>query len=118
MAAFMDRPKDDAFRARPARWLSALAVGAAGVVLVAAAEPPAPPAEASPPAHAAPDADLVHKRALSARESWWAWKPLVAPSPPSVREAAWVRTPIDRFVLARLEADGIEHAPEATREAL
>ena len=125
MAAFMDRPTDDAFRARPARWLSALAVGAAGAVLVAGAEPPAPPAdgsappaEASPPAHAAPDADLVHKRALSARESWWSWKPLVAPSPPSVREAAWVRTPIDRFVLARLEAEGIEHAPEASREAL
>ena len=41
MAASKARPTDDAFRARPARWLSALVGGAACAVLVAAAEPPA-----------------------------------------------------------------------------
>jgi len=127
MAASTARPTDDASRARPARWLSAWVLGAAGSWLVAAAEPPAAPgppdardARSAPAAadHPAHDSDLLRRRALSARESWWSWKPLAAPDPPAVRESAWVRTPIDRFVLARLEAEGIEHAPEASREAL
>jgi hypothetical protein len=61
---------------------------------------------------------LIAQRAASARDSWWSWKPLVAPVPPAVRDEAWVRTPVDRFVLARLEAAGVSHAPEASREAL
>ena len=61
---------------------------------------------------------LIAQRAASARDSWWSWKPLVAPAPPAVRNEAWVRTPVDRFVLARLEAGGVSHAPEASREAL
>ena len=60
---------------------------------------------------------LIAQRAASARDSWWSWKPLVAPAPPAVRDEAWVRTPVDRFVLARLEAAGVSHAPEASREA-
>lgn len=34
----------------------------------------------------------------------WAFKPVVRPPVPAVQDAAWVRNPIDAFVLAKLEA--------------
>jgi len=37
---------------------------------------------------------------------------------PEVRDELWVRTPIDRFVLARLEREGLEPAPEADKLTL
>ena len=37
---------------------------------------------------------------------------------PPVREAAWCRQPVDAFVLAGLEAEGLRPAPEAPRELL
>ena len=40
-----------------------------------------------------------------------AFKPItVRPTPPDVRNTAWVRTPVDRFVLAALEAQNMEPA--------
>ena len=52
------------------------------------------------------------------------WEPLwsfVAPvrgEPPAVKDKAWCHNPIDRFVLARLEAEGLSPNPEADRRAL
>jgi hypothetical protein len=40
------------------------------------------------------------------------------PEPPAVKNAAWVRNPIDAFVLARLEAAGLSPAPEADRRTI
>jgi hypothetical protein len=40
------------------------------------------------------------------------------PAPPAVRDTSWPRNAIDRFVLARLEAEGLRPSPEASREAL
>ena len=37
----------------------------------------------------------------------WAWKPRTKPEPPAVRQTDWVRNPIDRFILAKLEKEGI-----------
>jgi hypothetical protein len=48
----------------------------------------------------------------------WAFQKPVHPVPPAVRNAAWVRTPIDAFVLARLEAAGLAPAPPADRVTL
>src|SRR5262245_27961320 len=48
----------------------------------------------------------------------WAWKAPVRPAVPAVRDAGWVRNPIDAFVLVRLEAEGLAPAPPATREQL
>ena len=38
--------------------------------------------------------------------------------PKAVKEASWVRNPIDRFILAELEELGLDHAPPASRVAL
>ncbi len=40
------------------------------------------------------------------------------PEPPAVKNVAWISNPIDRFILAKLEAAGLEPAPEADRRTL
>jgi mono/diheme cytochrome c family protein len=50
--------------------------------------------------------------------SHWAFRPLTRPAPPVVRQPGWVRNPIDRFILARLEKEGIAPSPEADRATL
>jgi hypothetical protein len=48
----------------------------------------------------------------------WAFVAPRMPAPPAVRDDAFVRNPIDRFVLARLEAEGLAPAVEADRATL
>ena len=48
----------------------------------------------------------------------WAFQSPKRKSPPVVKNAAWVRNPIDRFVLARLEQESIAPSPEADRLTL
>jgi hypothetical protein len=52
-------------------------------------------------------------RADAAPAAHWAFSAPVRPEPPAVKDTAWVRTPIDRFILARLEEEGLPPAPEA-----
>jgi len=61
--------------------------------------------------------DVPDPREARAREHW-AFRPLVAPTPPTPRDAAWPRGAIDRFVLARLEAEGIAPAALAPARVL
>ena len=51
-------------------------------------------------------------------EPHWAFKRLAKVEPPTVKSNAWVKNPIDAFVLAKLEKRGIEPAPEANRTVL
>jgi hypothetical protein len=46
----------------------------------------------------------------------WAFVAPVPQAPPPVRREQWVRDPLDRFTLARMEQAGLEPEPEATRE--
>lgn len=48
----------------------------------------------------------------------WAFRAPVRPAIPSVKQAGWVRNPIDAFVLAKLESMGIGPSPEADRVML
>jgi hypothetical protein len=48
----------------------------------------------------------------------WSYTKVVRPAEPKVKNAKWVRNPIDRFVLERLEAKGLKPSPEADRQAL
>jgi mono/diheme cytochrome c family protein len=48
----------------------------------------------------------------------WAFQPVQRAAPPPVKNAAWVRNDIDRFILARLEKEGVAPSPEADRVTL
>lgn len=48
----------------------------------------------------------------------WAYVKPIRPDLPKVEGASWVRNPIDNFVLARLEKEGLNPSPEASRETL
>ncbi len=48
----------------------------------------------------------------------WSLIPPRKPALPPVHDTAWVRNPIDRFVLAKLEAHGLKPSPEADRRTL
>ena len=50
--------------------------------------------------------------------SHWSFQPPRQAEPPPLKDEEWVRSPIDRFVLARLEASRISPSPEADRRTL
>ena len=52
------------------------------------------------------------------RRDHWAWNPPVRPELPVVRRADRIRSPIDRFIVARLEREGLNLSPEADRVTL
>lgn len=52
-----------------------------------------------------------------AKSKLWSYQPLKAPAQPTVNNKNWVRTPIDAFVLAPLEAKGLTPSPDADRAA-
>jgi mono/diheme cytochrome c family protein len=54
----------------------------------------------------------------SAIPDHWAYVAPRRPAPPKVKNAAWARNPIDLFILARLEKEGIQPSPEADRVTL
>ena len=51
-------------------------------------------------------------------QDYWAFVPPTPKSLPQVKRADWVRQPLDRFILARLEKEGLEPSPEADKAAL
>lgn len=57
-------------------------------------------------------------RDSEAGEGHWAYLKPVRPDLPKVRNKAWPRSPIDYFVLARMEKEGLQPSPEAPRETL
>jgi len=48
----------------------------------------------------------------------WAYRAPTLPPPPAVKNPAWARNPIDRFILAKLEQKGLAPAPEADKRTL
>jgi hypothetical protein len=48
----------------------------------------------------------------------WAYEPPRRPDTPGLRRVSWPRNPLDRFILSRLEHEGLEPSPEAPRETL
>lgn len=54
----------------------------------------------------------------SDQKDHWAFQPVQRPEPPIVQETAFVRNPIDRFILKDLESLGFKHAPEDDRITL
>ncbi|MEY3276185.1 MAG: hypothetical protein RL153_1452 [Verrucomicrobiota bacterium] len=96
------------------RWILGLALSAAGLCGVVHAEEPKLPAD-----HVNWLGRATHKgQVTDADRGWWSFRPLARVTPPKVRDEAWVRTPVDRFVLAAMEAKGVRPAPEAPARTL
>ena len=58
------------------------------------------------------------KDVATARARHWAFQPVGKPAPPPVKQASWVKTPVDNFVLALLENKHLEPAALADRRVL
>lgn len=56
--------------------------------------------------------------AISDRTGHWSFQPIQNPDLPEVRQEVWIRNGIDRFVLARLESQGMAPSAEAERQTL
>jgi hypothetical protein len=51
-------------------------------------------------------------------ENHWSLLPLSREAPPEVKDQSWVQNPIDQFILARLDAEGLPPSPAADRSTL
>src|ERR1051325_7024459 len=56
--------------------------------------------------------DLVK---LADKRDHWSFKPVTNPAPPETKDKAWSRNDVDRFILARLQKEGLQPASEADR---
>ena len=52
------------------------------------------------------------------QQKFWAFVPPIQPTVPAVKDKGWVRSPIDAFVLAALEAKGLTPAKPADKRTL
>lgn len=64
-----------------------------------------------------PESSAPLSKTASAEEHW-AYRSIGNPEVPQVQNANWAATPIDRFVLARLEAEGLQPSRPADRATL
>ncbi len=62
--------------------------------------------------------EVVEVKSEPAEEEWWSLRPLSRPAVPVVTDKAWVRTPIDAFILAAMEAKGLHPSPPADKTTL
>ena len=75
-----------------------------------------------------PTGERLTDREIAMLEEWidygaeyerhWSFTPPERLDPPAVSNASWVRNPIDAFVLARLDQEGLQPSPEADRHTL
>lgn len=92
-------------------WLGLGLTLSAGVPAEDAA--PAAAAVAAGPAPAQPAAEVAAPKS----RRWWSYQPVQEQAVPVVKDTDWVRTPIDAFVLAKLEAQDIKPSRAAGRAA-
>ena len=52
------------------------------------------------------------------RPKHWSYVTPIRPAVPAVKDSAWTRNPIDGFILARLEKEGLHPSPEAPKATL
>lgn len=75
---------------------------------------PDPRTEAAPPLLSSTKKNYDFTEA----RKFWAFGPVKRPATPAVKNKAWVRSPIDAFLLAKLEQQGLEPAAPADKRAL
>ncbi len=64
-------------------------------------------------AGAEPAAKPSWSELFAARKTWWSLQPVQRSTPPAVRDPAWSAHPVDRFLLAQMEAKGLAPAMDA-----
>src|SRR3954454_22790685 len=52
------------------------------------------------------------------QRDFWSFQKIKPQTPPAVKNVKWVRTPIDHFILAKLEAKGLHPNPPADKVTL
>ncbi|HEX3149810.1 MAG TPA: PSD1 and planctomycete cytochrome C domain-containing protein [Gemmataceae bacterium] len=52
------------------------------------------------------------------QKAFWSFRPVRPVTPPQVRNDAWIQSPVDRFILARLEAAGLSPSPPTDKRTL
>lgn len=79
-----------------------------------------PPRDSKKPPLTSQEIDTLRRwiEAGGKYEPHWAYIPPQRPNVPVVQNEAWCRNDVDRFVLAGLEAAGVEPSPEANRRVL
>ena len=58
------------------------------------------------------------KMDIAAARQFWSFRPMGTTPPPTVHDESWVKTPIDRFILAALEAKGLKPVEPAGKREL
>ncbi|HWX22353.1 MAG TPA: PSD1 and planctomycete cytochrome C domain-containing protein [Candidatus Binatia bacterium] len=61
---------------------------------------------------------LAQKSWDSNPKTWWAWQPLKKSAVPDVKNASWPKSPIDNFILAKLEEKELKPNPPADKRTL
>lgn len=105
--------RDEQFRSRPAsqhpppgppRWFTGFCTSALLLILLTHTTPRS--SADAPPA-------LQESAITPADRNHWSFRVPVRPTIPAVKNTAWPANPIDAFILAQLEAQGLEPAPPA-----
>lgn len=68
-----------------------------------------------PRSDAAAAAEIAAKKThVADPKTWWSFQPIQRPPVPEVKDTSWPRNAIDRFVLAKLEANHLHPSPDAS----
>lgn len=62
--------------------------------------------------------EATRAKFTAAEQGFWAYQPVKDAAPPVVKNSDWIATPIDRFVLARIEEKGLHPSPAADKRTL
>ena len=64
------------------------------------------------------DASIPADRFTESDRSFWSFQPVAPQKPPQVKNPAWVKSPIDLFILGGLEDQGLTPSPPAQKQDL
>ena len=116
--------KEEAFAARPTG-AKAIVPGRPAESLLYQRIASADKAKRMPPTYShkelTPAQIETFKRWIEQGADWkehWAYQTPAKTKPPALRNPLWARNEIDKFILAKLEAQGLKPAPEADRRTL
>lgn len=100
--------------------LAVVSFGLSGVTFHAFADEKTVPNTAAAPGTPADrsGSDNTSSPSSATSQKYWAYRPVSRPTVPQVKTAAQVRTPVDHFILAPLEANGLNLSAEAGKDEL